>query len=907
MRRFLIVFLLVPLIAVTVAYAGLKILIKPEEVRDWITGSLSRQIGVEITLGQVKPSLWPFGVRIADAQIANPAPDADAPFATLESGEISLRLRSLLKKQIELSGASLHGLALTIVRDENGELVLSLPGKSDSGAPGEAESPEGQKRRAPLADFALLLSSAQIDNSSLRIVDRATGLEHTIRNIELSTDLQVGNGGNDVAARGVGFFEGIVTPEVPEGVPLLIVEYDLEVKPAAGTLSVRTAAVKLGDLGVRVSGELSDYETSPRGELAIASPGLKIGDLLSLVPASAWSETGPLQATGSVDLAGTVTLRGEDPPAYSIGLDVEGVRVENLLPGPIDDLAGKINVTEKEVRIDGLTASFDGEPFQVNGTVVPAEDPGFDLRIDGGLDLALVAKLGMLPPGSSLAGFVTADLRAQKTEGDPRSLAMDGTADVKNMRFASPDLGVPIENVNGKFRLSGDVIRADSISMKMGRTKMRASLTASDPFGTPNITLSGSANVIDLDQLFPVELAERKTVAAAGAPAGTVSGAPAAPIVPPLPNVRASGTFRADSVYTGGNKLAGVTMQYTMAGEEAKTDLRMKSGLFGAVAVQDASGDITVKGGVASGPLKAAKAMAGVVPLTNASANLRAEGDRVEIRGLRASVYQGSLTGDVTVTLDAKRVPTYEAAMKAKDWEANDFLTDLTPAKNILYGKFEMDSEWSGRGVLPEEALKNLKGSGKATTLNGELRNLEALNAVANLLGMNELKQQKFRSMFTNFEVKDGKLHTDEVTMQSTDADWRATGGVSFAGDLDYVISATLSPALSQKLKQKQALTGLLANSEGRIVLDFVVKGDTKKPKVSFDPTKSAAANGSNAIGAILESVDKDGAITGAINDLLSGGAKDAGKTVDKFLGGFLNKKKPAEPKAIPDSAETPQ
>ncbi len=906
MRRFLIIFLLVPLAALIVAYGGLKILVKPEEVRDWITGNLSRQLGVEISMGQVKPSLWPFGVRIADGRIANPAPDADAPFATLESGEISLRLRSLLKRRIELSGAALHGLALTIVRDENGDLVLSKPRE------GEAEvvvDTSASKKRNPFADFALLLSSAQIDNSSLRIVDRATGVEHTIRNIELSTDLQVENGGADVAARGVGFFEGIVTPEVPAGVPLLIVEYDLAVKPVEGTLSVRTAAIKLGDLGVRVSGELSDYETAPRGELTIASPGLKIGDLLSLVPASAWSETGPLQATGNVDLAGSVTLRGEDLPAYSIGLDVENVRVENLLPGAIENVTGKVNVTETEVRIDGLTARFDGQPFQVNGTFVPGEDPGFDLRIDGGLDLAIVAKLGMLPPGSSLAGFVTADLRAQKNAGDPRSLAMDGTADVKNMRFASPDLGVPIEKVNGRFRLTGDVIRADSISMTMGRSKLRASLTASDPFGTPNIALSGTANVIDLDQLFPLELAERKA-AAAGTRSGSVGGAPAVPIVPPLPNVRASGTFRADSVYTGGNKLAGVTMQYTMAGEEAKTELKMKSGLFGTVAVQDASGDITVKGGVASGPLKAAKAKAGVVPLTNASANLRAEGDRVEIRGLRASVYQGSLTGDVTVTLDAKRIPTYEVAMKAKDWEANDFLTDLTPAKNILYGKFEMDSKWSGRGVLPEEALKNLKGTGKATTLNGELRNLEALNAVANLLGMNELKQQKFRSMFTVFEVKDGKLHTDEIVMKSADADWRATGGVSFAGNLDYVISATLSPALSQKLKQKSALTGLLANSEGRIVLDFVVKGDAKKPKVSYDPTKSAAANSSNAIGTILESVDKDGQITGAINELLQGDPKDAGKTVDKLLGGFLNKKKAADPKtapAAPDSAKKPQ
>ncbi|NNE10605.1 MAG: hypothetical protein HKN20_18735 [Gemmatimonadetes bacterium] len=443
----------------------------------------------------------------------------------------------------------------------------------------------GAKKRSPFADFALLLSSAQIDNSSLRIVDRGTGVEHTIRNIELSTDLQVGSGGENVAARGVGFFEGIVTPEVPAGVPLLIVEYDLDVKPAAGTVSVRTAAIKLGDLGVRVSGELSDYETAPRGELKVASPGLEVGDLLSLVPASAWSESGPLQATGNVDLAGTVTLRGEDPPAYAIGLDVEGVRVENLLPGAIENVTGKVNVTETVVTIDGLTASFDGRPFKVNGTFVPGEDPGFDLRVDGGLDLALVAKLGMLPPGSSLAGFVTADLRAQKKAGDPRSLAMDGTANVKDMRFASPDLGVPIEKVNGRFRLAGDVIRADSITMTMGRSKLRASLTASDPFGTPNVALSGTANVIDLDQLFPLELAERKAAAAAGAGAG--SAAPAVPIVPPLPNVRASGTFRADSVYTGGNKLAGVTMQYTMAGEEAKTELRMKSGLFGTVAVQD--------------------------------------------------------------------------------------------------------------------------------------------------------------------------------------------------------------------------------------------------------------------------------------------------------------------------------
>jgi len=209
------------------------------------------------------------------------------------------------------------------------------------------------------------------------------------------------------------------------------------------------------------------------------------------------------------------------------------------------------------------------------------------------------------------------------------------------------------------------------------------------------------------------------------------------------------------------------------------------------------------------------------------------------VDSVRARAFRGRIVGDAEVDIRGENDTAYRARVRAEEMEANDFLSHLTPAKDVLFGRFRMESEWEGRGLSPDTMLARLAAAGTMRVENGRLQNLEAIDTISEMLGRGRSGTLPFRALWSGFAVRDRRVLFDDLQASASDADWTASGSIGFDGSLDYEIRALLSEELSRKYRGNALLGALLGGGEERVPVHFRLTGTTKKPKVKLDAAET--------------------------------------------------------------------
>lgn len=308
----------------------------------------------------------------------------------------------------------------------------------------------------------------------------------------------------------------------------------------------------------------------------------------------------------------------------------------------------------------------------------------------------------------------------------------------------------------------------------------------------------------------------------------------------------------------------------------------------------------------------------------------------LDARAFSLQGYGGAIEGSAKFDLRDTRRPVYEVKSKVTDVQADSLLSAWTPARDLLGGTLSTDLTFAGAGSEPEDVKKTLTLLGLAALSQGQLGPGPALQAVADLVKIPQLREVKFKDLKLPLRVENGRVFTDAVTISGPGGEWNLSGAVGFDGALDYAVSITLPPEVAAAVSAKSALAaGALADERGRLLLDLRVGGTAKAPRVAWD-TKAMrdrlAGRASSAIAeqrAKLESEAKAAAAK-ALQERLglapdsTGGPtpeqrlqatrdslkKAAGSAVDRFFGG-LGKKKEAPPapadtaKPAPAAADT--
>ncbi|MBN1825388.1 MAG: hypothetical protein JW958_03910 [Candidatus Eisenbacteria bacterium] len=813
---------------------------------DRVAGAL----GAPVSLEEARPSLRPLGLAFRGLRVEGGGVPGGAPDVTLREGTLDLRFLPLLRRRIEVDRVLLTGLDVTFVLPEREAVQEGAPPSPADGAPPIA-APPGEQAVSEGSSFALLLSSAEIREANLRLIDPADGGEIRLEGIEARTGLRAERDG-EAEARGEVTIERVTASRLDSaglagGIGPIRIRYD-GLYRADGTAEVREIAVALRDLEIAFNGSLAGLPDEPEGTLSFSAPGLETADLLSLLPVPA---DGPLpwSGRGPVSLDGEVALRPPAPVDFRVLLVLGGLEVRREgAAEPIRSVTGRLEITPEEVRLENVGAVIGADSVRIDGTAAPLREPRIDLAVIGAVDLEALARTGLLPAGVTAKGAVRLDLRAAGPAAEPEKIRLSGSArfDRVAYRSAAPDLDVA--GGSGELLFEENRLRLNKLKAKLNGSPLELTARIDDPLGARRVDADLRLGRLDLDRILaPLD---STAAPAKGGAKRTAPAAPAGPPLPPVPPITLSGRARIDTIVTGGNLFLGFEAKPSLTGGNGPLAATMGTAVIGDIRLRKARADLVLKDGSLGGILAADSAALGRVPLHDMRCRLALglEG-RLAVDSVRARVFRGRIEGDARVDIRGRDDSSYRARVRAEEMEANDFLSRLTPARDVLFGRFQMESEWEGRGLSPDTMLAHLAAAGTMRVENGRLRNLEAIDMISELLGRGKTGELPFRALWSDFAVRDRKVVFDDLQARADDADWTVSGSIGFGGALDYKIQALLSEELSRKYRGNALLGALLGGGEGRVPVHLRLTGTTKKPKVSLD----AAETLDGGVGGVLK------------------------------------------------------
>lgn len=385
------------------AVVALPFLIDANQFRPRLQTQLSKALAREVTIGDLKLSLFSGGVSAGEISIADDPAYSRAPFLYAKSLAVGVEVLPLIfSRQLHVTGITLDQPQIQLIASSGGWNFSSLGGKSSGVAPSPAKEPP-ERSGAPGLDLSVHL--VKITNGRLSFSQRdssAKTRELGNVNIELR-DFAAGSafpfslsgklgGGGDIQLNGTA---GPINPS------------DAAQTPAK--VNLKLSGFDLAAAGIGASGGLA-------GLLSIDGVAASNGKTLSL--------SGRLKAA-QLKLAKNGSP-ARDPVQFDFALEHDLRRSSGVL-------------RRGEIHIGSALASFTGsytprgDSTAVNMNLWGPEMPVPQLA-------AMLPALGVaLPSGSSFQGG-TANAKLSFT-GPVDALVINGTLGLNNTRLTGFDLG----------------------------------------------------------------------------------------------------------------------------------------------------------------------------------------------------------------------------------------------------------------------------------------------------------------------------------------------------------------------------------------------------------------------------------------------------------------------------------
>jgi hypothetical protein len=383
-------------------------------------------------------------------------------------------------------------------------------------------------------------------------------------------------------------------------------------------------------------------------------------------------------------------------------------------------------------------------------------------------------------------------------------------------------------------------------------------------FAQPLAKIEAKTPFLDLVEILPPTSRESAPESVPGA----VSASLLAPAVLPF---AAQVSLEIDSLVTEAGSAAGARLDFssvrhpahltTSARRVELSELR----LDGITAELELAPDAEV-----AGTFRASEVEAYRLPLTEVTGKISLEDKHIlHVRDVSGRLFSGEVQGLVDVDFASLKDPRFRVESSARGVEANDFLSALTPAKGVLFGKLDLSSTFSGQGSVPQDVLRSFSGEGELHTRAGRLAKTPAVAAVWQTLQLGEEDIIAFRDLVTSFRVADGRVETENLVISGGNAEWKISGFTSFDAKLRYAVQVTLNDELSRLYRKRigQDLALVFANTEGRLVLDLTIEGEAKSPKVIVDTEKLVERARSN----LKQNLERE--LTRGLEKLLPGGS----------------------------------
>lgn len=759
-----------------VAWAALAIFLPPAKLRAMVQAEASRNLSRETRFGDVSIGIFPpVRLTVRDAALAEPGGFAEGAALSAKSIHLDLDVFALLSRRIIVRQLVLDQPAVHLVMRADGTTNFDDLGP-ESAADDAASEDRGQAMDLAMRRFEIRGGELLIDDLKAK--------KRTM--LDLDTHLSLDAGANErVATRGrttlSGYRSGALSARRREDLPggLAGIEWRIEHDGVYDGVQKRLALEKLG-LGfggaeLAFSGVIDEPGPNARMDLQAQGSGVDLAEVLKIL--------------SEADLRALSGISGSGRLAFD--LRVRGAVGAERLP----DITGTMTLADGAFRYADADAG-------VEGLTLRARFAPDSLTIDDIVARVAVARQNATP--------VTGRLEVWRFSDPQVRFALAGDVD---LAAVSPLLAAQNTKVAGMARIDvrGTGPVSDPGAIRVEGAGRFADVSVESPdlpnrIEKVNGAFSASQSVVEL----------RGLTAEAGESSFTIDGRierPLALMAPLKPQ-------------DGSRPVAPANVRFTLASPNLDLN-ELLPATPGTPFLPNARG---------TGAVSIERLRKDRLDVQKVDARLALEPGVVGVPDFTFRAYGGAVAGRARFDLTDPAVPVFALNATVADVKADDILSTWTAAKDVLHGSLDTNIELSGEGVTADALARSLTAVGLAAIANGTLGPGPVLQSLAEFTRIPQFKEVRIRDGSFPFAVERGRVSFREVAFAGPTGDWRAAGSVGFDGTLDYAVSVTLPPEISNQLGTAGAIAaGALKDPDGQLLLDLRVTGTAKAPRVSWD------------------------------------------------------------------------
>ncbi|MFN0112832.1 MAG: AsmA family protein [Blastocatellia bacterium] len=840
---------------VVLLFAGLlalPILIDVNTYRGQIVSQLEQKLGRKVSLGKLGLRVLPsIKITVDEVAIGDDPQIEPGDFVRAKSVRLQMGLFTLLRGKPEVSGIELVEPEVTLIKTSADTWNWSsLKPLQESGQESDATA------------FDL-----RITNGSFKLIDRSSTQAIETQAVKSYSGVNVSL--DDFSPRNsFAFVIGLTLPGAQAG--------KFEIVGNAGPINRQDSSQTPIDARVKLdAAELASLEAlagiqSPHAGKLTADAEIK-GKLSDGLNASGTIKAEQLRLIEGVEAA-KQPLEAVFKLFLKTQKNAEGVSETSL------------KLDQADLKLGNTAASVTG---QINK--LPAA-PNFDLQLKGdrmALDSLMESAyaFGFGPPaGTKASGAATLNLKAT---GDQNNFALNGQAEILNLKFESSSLPQAIQVSELKLNADPQTITVAPFRASLSKTtvdfrgikisdygssqswpkthfeistsgaQVEDLLKIAESFGArPDTTGSGTTNLsATIDQEFDPKVTVTRINGQ-----GKLTGARLQPssLKKPLEVANADLAFTGDSAridnlqaQLGSSQANGwLTVKNFDAptlGFDLKANQLNVAELQAAMNSGQGKASTPLRG---EGQLAVGKLALDTITASNVQGKVVMANNVITLSPLSLQMYGGSYQGSVRIDQNGG-APEVALAGKFSGLDINQFLSASSGQASSIYGKADGTVDFHGRNDAAGMA-QSLTGNGVIAINDGKFMSFDLMKQVEVLGKLINLPTggagSAFRSLKTNLRFDRGKLTTDALQLVMEDMQVNGDGWLQLgdAPAVSYELLAKLSPALTKRALPGGAgeggrtpitlgaginsVVGNFFMDQGGIVLPIKMSGSLKQP-----------------------------------------------------------------------------
>lgn len=506
-------------LAVLVAMvAAVPFLVDANQFRGAITEPLEKRLHAKVSLGNMKLSVIPFAIRIADVEVGQPEGyTSPNPLVKATEVYVGVSALALLKKEVKIEGVRLSSPKVELIRNVDGKWNYETRDEQERDASSNTLSLD--ELRVDDGSVAMTDLKAKTPRDAYEHIDlvlknfgpeRKGSVKGTVKidamAAALTLDSSLDNSTDAVSAKGTAELKSDRLKDP------LSVAFDVKLDRKSQVLTVNALKAQTGAVTAAISGTIDNQASPGKLALEVKTANAPIADLIHLAALAGNQLPQDLKVTGNLtaDIGVTGTTAS---PEFRGNLQASQAEFSSKeLKEPVRASALQVSLTPELISTQPFTLETGRTRLTAQGSVKNYASEA--ARVTGSLrtDQASVEELlriasvyGAKPPGMDGSGMISVDMNFT-SEG--KALSYSGSGMLKNVHVTSASLPKPLDITTADLKFADDRIAMQRMQAALGSMHVSGDLSVKD-FRRPNLAFTA-----DIDQVNVNELREWKFASA---------------------------------------------------------------------------------------------------------------------------------------------------------------------------------------------------------------------------------------------------------------------------------------------------------------------------------------------------------------------------------------------------------